>query len=85
MDETSAAEGSRYEVPKVAAQGLCFSTPPGLLPVIVEKVKPLPFSGGNMCSFHGFEILRHSGCLLKFLTLDKRHKKTGSLIWLPVP
>ena len=85
MHETSATEGPRYEVSKVASRGLFSRGSPGLLLIIVGKVKPLPFSGNDMCQFREFEILRHSVCLLKFLTLDNRHKKTGSLIWLPVP
>ena len=85
MHQTSAAEEPRYEVTKAVSKELYFRGSPGLLRIIVGKVKPLTFSGGDMRQYNAFEILRHSGCLLKFLTLDNRQKKTGSLIRLPVP
>lgn len=48
MDETSTAEEPRYEVTTVASRELYFRGSPGLLRIIVGKVKPLTFSGGDM-------------------------------------
>jgi len=48
MHQTSAAEEPRYEVTKAVSKELYFRGSPGLLRIIVGKVKPLTFSGGDM-------------------------------------